>query len=192
MNLQSMCEEAARLTDRYDEFVIESGSMYTDDALHYFNVFRDAINEAYYAAAKRLLFPTIFQTVAVPANKQISLTELTPQPYQIRALLNADKTANVAFNFIDRNTIEVFVTGNVVLFYHYMPTKLTALADEPVFTEGSCDPMLYVSLAAARMWESEKKLDLSQPWLQEYYNQLASIRSMQGSTIRRVGRGMWR
>ena len=55
MTLDEMCMMAARYSDRYDEFekTLDGGDSqeaedwYEDDAMHYFRVFRDAINEAH-------------------------------------------------------------------------------------------------------------------------------------------------
>ena len=193
MTVQEMCEAAARNTDRYDEFVMEDGANdYEEDALHYKNVFLDGINEAYFAASRQMLSPSRFQLMEVPEDQTIDMTLIDPPPFQVRALLNALKTENISYFLIDRDHIQVAapVGSSVMLFYHYLPDRLTDLDDVPVFSEAAVNPETYISMASARMWLSEKKTDLAQPWLQRYYSGLREIKSIKSSLI--VGRRLWR
>lgn len=193
MNVQQMCEAAARNTDRYDEFVIESGDTdYEDDALHYKNVFLDGINEAYFAVSRQLLSPSKFELVTVPDDQIIDLTTLDPPAFQIRAVLNALKTENVAYFLIDRDHIQVTASpgASITLFYHHLPDRLAGLDDAPVYPEAQVDPEVYINMASARMWLSEKKADLAQPWLQRHYAGLRAIKSIKSNLI--VGRRLWR
>jgi len=193
MNVQEMCEAAARNTDRYDEFVLEQGAEdYEDDAAHYKKVFLDGINEAYFAASRQMLSPAKIQLVTVPDDQIIDLTTLDPPAFQIRALLNALKTENIPYFMIDRDHIQVTANAgaSVNVFYHHMPDRLVELDETPVFSAAAVDPEVYINMASARMWLSEKKPDLGQPWLQRFYNGLRGIKSVKSNLI--IGRRLWR
>lgn len=195
MTLNEMCMVAARESDRYDEFEL-TGDMYEDDALHYFNVFRDAINEAYFEVARTRFEPDIYVEVQVDEDGKIDLLELSPQVYSVRNVLNENRTSAVAFEFDTKFKLDVSGAAagdTVVLYYHYMPNRLVELDDEPIFSEALVDPMVYICLAVARMWQSEKKLTLYESWLAEYYNRLRGVKSnMKGGNLKRVPRNRFR
>ena len=85
MTLDEMCMMAARLSDRYDEFEKtenENGKLvYQDDALHYFNVFRDGINEAYFEVARSRCEPDVYTEAEVDDEGKINLEYLYPLPH---------------------------------------------------------------------------------------------------------------
>ena len=81
----------------------------------------------------------------------------------------------------------------VLLHYHYLPSRLAEEADEPVFPEAQVDPMLYISLATARLWQSERKMSAAQPWLSEYYRKLRELRpDMRPARKKRLPRTIFR
>lgn len=196
MTLKEMCEMAARYSDRYDEFEKTENSagklVYEDDALHYFNVFRDAINEAYFEVSRMRMLPDTYAETVVPADRQIDLSYAYPLPYMLKNVLSADRSAAIAFQFVTRMAIEI--TGaqagdTVTLYYYYMPDRLEYESDEPIFPESVVDPMVYVTLAVARMWQSEKKMANYQTWMGEYLRKLKGVQSsMKNSTARRIPR----
>ena len=196
MTLDEMCMMAARESDRYDEFEKtenDAGKMvYADDALHYFNVFRDAINEAYFEVARSRCEPDTYTLVQVDDEGKINLEYLSPIPYSVKNVVNQTKTAAVGFQFETKFVLNV--TGakpgeEVYVYYNYLPDRLEGLNDEPVYPESVVDPMLYVSLAVARMWQSEKKLTLYESWMQNYKALLYTVRpTMRGGNLRRIPR----
>lgn len=200
MTLDEMCQTAARLSDRFDEFektTDESGSeVYQDDALHYFNVFRDAINEAYYAVARKRYAPYKYYTLTVPSDKEVDLSVVTPNVYDILNLLNAERTRAIKFTFIEKELI--YVDGanagdEVVLYYHYIPDKLTEYSDEPIFPDIIVDPMVYITLAVARMWQSEKKSTQYSIWMAEYHQAIREVATdMRGKRAKRIPRPLFR
>lgn len=191
MTLDKMCQSAARYADRYDEFEKtenEDGRMvYEDDALHYLNVFRDAINEAYFEVARSYGHPDTYLKVKVPANKLIDLTTLDPVPFRLNNVLDENREKNVFFVFETRYVIRVngFDGDSVTLYYQYLPDRLEALSDEPIFPESMVDPMVYISLAVARIWLSEKKIDLYNTWMSQYYTLLRQVKGDLRSTMNR-------
>lgn len=203
MTLDNMCIMAARYADRYDEFekTLEGGTStdpedwYEDDALHYFNVFRDAINEAYREVSRLQAMPDRYQTVTVDANQQVNLSSVTPGVYGIKQLLNADRTAPVDYTFSTKYVLDVNAQygDQLSMLYHYIPADLEDMDDEPVFTEAQVDPMLYVCMAVARMWYSEKKFDFGNQWMSQYYTYLRNVRSsLKDRSRRRIPRGLFR
>lgn len=200
MTLDKMCMMAARESDRYDEFEKtenEEGEMvYEDDALHYFNVFRDAINEAYFEVARTRCEPDVYTLTEVDDEGKVYLEYLYPLPYSVKNVLNAQKTRAVEFEFDTRFVLNIKGAQpgeEVIIYYNYMPDRLEKLNDEPVFPESVVDPMVYVSLAVARMWQSEKKLTLYESWMQNYRSMLYAVRpTMKGGNLRRVPRNRFR
>ena len=200
MTLDEMCMMAARYSDRYDEFEKtedDQGKMaYQDDALHYFNVFRDAINEAYFEIARTRCEPDIYVEAEVGADGKIHLDQLSPIPYAVKNLMNKNRTTAVAFDF--ETKFVLLVRGakpgeTVTVYYSYLPDRLEGLNDEPIFPESVVDPSVYVSLAVAKMWQSEKKLTLYQSWMNDYRMALHAVRpTMKGGNLRRLPRGIFR
>lgn len=193
MTVIDMCNQAALLSDRSDEFVKETGETeFADDALTIYNVFLAAINEAYRAVSKKLACPVKVTTITIPSTKLVDLSALDPPAYQVRAVLSSDQTYKIPYRLIDRNTMEMMTDGSMVLVYHYLPDALTEESDEPTFPEAQADPMIYISLAVSRIYESEKKFDNAVRWKNEYYNQLNAVTSFQGGGVRRVARRAFR
>lgn len=202
MTLEEMCIMAARYSDRYDEFErVEDDTnrgeeAYEDDALHYFNVFRDGINEAYREVSRIQAMPDVYTKVSVNSKNQIDLRAIEPSVFGVKDLLNETQTANVAYTFSTKyilNVPSVSPGTRLTLYYHYIPEDLELLNDEPIFTDAQVDPMVYVSLAVARMWYSEKKFDFGNQWMSQYYNFLRNVRSdMKSRAGRRIPRGLFR
>lgn len=206
MTLDEMCIMAARYADRYDEFEktldggddgisIEAEDWYEDDALHYFNVFRDGINEAYREVSRLQAMPDRWELITVNSEKQIDLSDIEPPLYAIKQLLNADKTSAVSYTFSTKYIIDVNAEEGEILqiLYHYIPEDLKYLTDEPVFLESQVDPMLYVCMAVARMWYSEKKFEFGDRWMSQYYSYLRNVRSnLKDRSRRRIPRGLFR
>lgn len=196
MTLDEMCMAAARYADRYDEFEKNDDGVYEDDALHYFNVFKDAINEAYMAVSREYAMPDTREKVKVDADGRIDLLSVDPVVCTVQDVLAYDESASIPYKFRTKYELEIegAVRGDtVILVYHYLPEKLEKLNDEPIFTDGVVDPMVYISLAVARMWKSEKKFDYSNQWMQEYYSLLRGIKNtMVSRSKRRIPRRMFR
>ena len=203
MTLDEMCVMAARYSDRYDEYerTLDGGSSqeaedwYEDDALHYFNVFRDGINEAYREVSRQQAMPDKYVQVVVDENSQVDLSAVVPGVYGVKQLLNEDKTAVVEYTFSTKYVLDVNAQpeDTLTLLYHYIPDDLMLLNDVPVFTEAQVDPMLYICLAVARMWYSEKKFDYGNQWLGQYYTFLKNVRSsLKDRSRRRIPRGLFR
>ena len=195
MTLDEMCISAARYSDRYDEFEKVRGK-YVDDAENYFKVFRDAINEAYYRVARECAMPDMYVGVTVDDEKHIDLFDVSPGVYGVKDVLNELRTAALRYNFVTKYVIEVpdaKVGDTVTLYYHYVPDKLEELDDSPIFPESLVDPMLYISLAVARIWMSEKKFDFADRWLAQYHDYLSRIKStLRNKTNRRIPRRLYR
>lgn len=203
MTLEDMCIEAARYSDRYDEFERtldgvdsqEAEDWYEDDALHYFNVFRDGINEAYREVSRLQAMPDRYTPVYVDRNRQVDLSSVNPGVYGIKNLLNSDRTAAVGYTFSTKYMLDVNAEPRTMLqlYYHYIPEDLTYLSDVPVFTDAQVEPMVYICMAVARMWYSEKKFEYGDRWMSQYYSYLKSIRSsLKDRSRRRIPRGLFR
>ena len=202
MTLEEMCVAAARYSDRYDEFERtldgddnEAESYYEDDALHYFYVFREAINEAQREISRMYAMPDRWAEVTVDENQQIDLTEMSPGLYTVKSLLNSNKSGMVDYTFDTKYILNVQAEpeSTVNLFYHFIPDDLVYLDDEPFFTEAQADPMVYICLAVARMWYSEKKFDYGDRWMAQYQMHLREIKSsLKDRSRRRIPRGVFR
>ncbi|PWL93748.1 MAG: hypothetical protein DBY08_04450 [Clostridiales bacterium] len=202
MTLDEMCAAAARYSDRYDEFekTLSGNSQnaeewYEDDALHYFNVFRDGINEAYREVSRIQSMPDIYIPVNVDSDRQIALYDVRPAVYGVKELLNADRTEAIAYTFLTKEVLTVNVDPGteLTLYYHYIPDDLVFLNDEPVFSEAQVEPMVYICLAVARMWYSEKKFDFGNQWMSQYYSMLKNVRSsLRDHGRRRIPRRVFR
>ncbi len=204
MTLDEMCISAARYSDRYDEFekTLEGGTStdpedwYEDDALHYFRVFTDAINEAYYQVSREFAMPDKYLRVVVGEDGIVDLNGVAPAVCSIRNVFTEDRSATADYRFETKYAIQMrnLHAGDfVTLYYHYLPEKLFGLNDTPVFSEAAVDPMVYITLAVARMWLSEKKLDYYNAWMQQYYTLIRNVRSSLTSRAgRRIPRGLFR
>ena len=196
MTLDEMCIAAARYSDRYDEFEKNEDGEYEDDALLYFNIFKDAINEAYFAVARECAMPDRYERATVNEDGLVDLKQLSPEIYGIKDVLDEHRTMNLSYTFNTKFLINVVdtVPGNAVtIYYHYVPDRLEELEDTPIFPESLVDPMVYICLAVARIWMSEKKFDYANQWLAQYHSLLAKIKNgLYNRTNRRIPRRMFR
>jgi len=187
MTLDSLCQMAARCADRSDEFVKtadENGnSAYRGEAAMLFALFRDAINEAYAEIARTGLMPGRFVAVTVPEGGVIKLDEAVPEAAALEGVWSADRTRQYGYRFVSRFEVKIPEARpgqQVLLHVHCIPAPLDAEDDEPVFSEAAAEPMIYVSLAVARLWQSERRLGAAQTWLTEYYRLLRNVRTSAG------------
>ncbi len=187
MTLNGLCRMAARLADRSDEFVKtvdENGdSAYQGEAAILFRLFRDAINEAYAEIARAGLMPGRFLPVTVPEDGLLNLEELAPAAAALEGVWSPDRTRQYAYRFISRFVVRVpeAKSGEQLLLHvHEIPAPLVAETDEPVFSEAAAEPMIYAALAAARLWQAERRLAAAQTWMGEYYRLLRGVRSSSG------------
>lgn len=197
MTLDEMCMMAARFSDRYDEFEKNDEDEYEDDALHYFNVFRDGINEAYRDVSRLQAMPDTYTFSKVAGDGTIDLSAVVPQVYGLKEVFVENKAGVVGYIFETKYKIKVTRGAtpgdDVLLYYHYIPDPLEELSDEPVFTDALVDPMLYVSLAVARMWQSEKKTEFFMMWYNQYREHLRNVRgTMKSLSKRRIPRRLFR
>lgn len=184
MTLNSLCQSAARCADRGDEFVKTADAngrlVYQGEAAVLFGLFRDAINEAYAEIARTGLMPGRFLPIDMPEGGVIRLDEAAPSAAALEDIWSADRSRQYPFRFISR--FEALVPDprpgeRILLHIRCIPAPLTEESDEPVFSEAAADPMIYVSLAVARLWQSERRLAAAQIWLSEYYRLLRGVRS---------------
>lgn len=200
MNLGEMCRAAARYADRYDEYVKTVGTDGTEkfegEALHWFNILRDAVNEAYFEASRSRMTPDVRVEIVLGEDRMIDMNGMEPGVCSVRGLYRADGATEAAFVFRTRSRMEAVgakAGEKVILHYHYLPARLTEEGDEPVFPEAQVDPMLYISLATARLWQSERKMSAAQPWLSEYYRRLRELRpDMRPARKKRLPRTVFR
>ena len=139
--------------------------------------------------------PDRYTTVTVNEDQQINLANVTPGVYGVKQLLNEAKTDAVAYTFDTKYilNVEAAPDSELQLLYHYIPDDLVYLDNAPVFTESQVDPMLYVCMAVARMWYSEKKFDYGNQWMSQYYSYLRNVRSsLKDRSRRRIPRGLFR
>ena len=200
MNLGRMCEAAAQYSDRYDEYVKtrnETGKEELEgEALHWFKIFRDAINEAYFEVSRARLTPEVRLEYVLGDDRVIDMKELLPQVCSVCGVYRADGQTGVEFVF--RNRTELEVKGarageRLMLHYQYLPEPLMKEYDEPIFPESMVDPSVYISLAVARVWQSERKMGAAQMWLSEYYQKLRSVRAtLRNAARRRLPRTIFR
>lgn len=191
MTLGDMCLMAARYADRYDEFVksinASGESIYQGEALNMFNVMRDAINEAYAEIADGYLLPDRYETITADAEGLIDLAQTAENAVSVLDVLTADGQRSLPFSFRARfvMAVEGILPGESVLVrLRIQPEKLTSEGDAPIFPEAAATPMIYVSLAVARLFQSERKFSDAQNWLLEYRRLIRSVRSGARATRR--------
>lgn len=200
MNLGEMCRAAARYADRYDEYIKIEGADGTEafegEALHWFQLFRDAVNEAYFEISRGRMHPDRQVELTLGEDRLIDLTGMEPEVCSVRGLYHGDGATDAEFVFRTRGCIEAVGARpgeRVILHYHYLPERLTEESDEPIFAEAQVDPMIYVALAVARLWQSERRMSAAQPWLNEYYRKLREMRTdMRPTRKRRLPRPTFR
>lgn len=193
-----MCLMAARYADRSDEFVKTAGTdgapAYQGEALSMFVILRDAINEAYAEIADGYLLYDERKTVAVGENGAIDLTTAAPNATAIIAVYAADGKTPLPFTFETRFTVRVEGAGSgerVCVRVRMRPDRLENESDEPVFPESAAEPMVYVSLAVARLFQSERKFSDAQSWTAEYRRLLRGVKPV-ARTHRRMPRRRFR
>lgn len=196
MNLGRMCEAAARYSDRYDEFVKADGGDYEGEALHWFNIFRDAVNEAYFEIARCVREPEMKQEIRLDESRVIDLSKMEPEAVAVIGVYRPDGLTEAEFVFRQRRMIEVRgarAGETVILRWQYLPNRLEKESDEPVFSEALADPMIYIALATARIWQSERRMSDAQIWINEYYRRLRALRpTMKNAAKRRLPRTLFR
>lgn len=199
MNLGRMCEAAARLSDRYDEYVktaqADGSAQFEGEALHWFKLFRDAVNEAYFEIARSRMTPQTQAEIRLPKDRVIDLNDMNPEAVAVCGVYAGDGESGIDYVFRTKDEIEVCGAQpgeRVILRYHYLPERLEEEYDEPVFPESLADPMIYISLAVARVWQSERKMNAAQTWLGEYYQRLRGLRSERKAKARRLKRTVFR
>jgi len=196
MNLGRMCEAAARYSDRYDEFVKTDGGDYEGEALHWFNIFRDAVNEAYFEIARCVREPEMKQEIRLDESRVIDLSKMEPEAVAVIGVYRPDGLTEAEFVFRQRRMIEVRgarAGETVILRWQYLPNRLEKESDEPMFSEALADPMIYIALATARIWQSERRMSDAQIWINEYYRRLRTLRpTMKNAAKRRLPRTLFR
>ncbi len=192
MTLNGLCEMAARLADRSDEFVKtidkNGNSVYQGEARILFRLFRDAINEAYGEIARAGLMPGRFLPVTMPEGGELNLDEVAPQAAALQGVWSNDRARQYAHRFVSRFTVRVPEAKpgeQILLHIHEIPAPLVAETDEPIFSDAAAEPMIYVSLAVARLWQAERRLAAAQTWMNEYYRLLRGVRSGSGHAAAR-------
>ncbi|MBR3505293.1 MAG: hypothetical protein IKO07_13770 [Clostridia bacterium] len=192
MTLESLCQSAARCADRSEEFVKTADGngklVYQGEAAILFRLFRDAINEAYAEIARTGLMPGRFLPVVLPEDGVIRLNEAVPNAAALEGVWDEKRERAYGFRFISRFDVRVPEARpgeTLILHVHCIPARLTEPDDEPVFSEAAADPMIYVSLAVARLWQAERRLPAAQSWLSAYYTLLRGVRSSGGHAAKR-------
>lgn len=197
-----MCELVAAYTERRDDFVTitdkDGKEVYDpeDDPGRWFDAMKTSINNAYREVARKLLMPDTRRLFTVGLNGEIDLIGLQPDLYQLIAVFNEDASAAMRFDFVTKKRIRLrnAKMGDwVTIQYHFVPEPLERFYDEPVFSEGLVDPMVYICRAAADLWMMERKVQPSQMWETRYYSLLNGIkRDMKSASMRRIKRGRFR
>lgn len=198
MNLENMCLMAARLADRGDELVktaAEDGlATYRDEAQAMYAILKDGINEAYAEIADRSLLYDAVKAVTVEKGGVIDITVAVPNASSVIAVYDEDGVTPLSFAFITRFSLRVsgVESGDrVCVRVRLRPDPLENESDEPVFPESVVSPMAYAALAAARLFQSERKFSDAQNWMSEYRRMLYSVRPT-GRTMRRTPRRRFR
>lgn len=191
MNLENMCLMAARYADRSDELVKTADAdgtlAYRGEALSMFAILRDAINEAYAEIADTYLLYDARTTVTAGENGAIDITTVLPNATAIIAIYAADGKTPLPFTFETRFTarVEGVESGErVCVRARIRPNRLENESDEPVFPESAAGPMVYVALAAARLFQSERKFSDAQSWTAEYRRLLRAVKPVAGARRR--------
>lgn len=189
-------------TDRRDDFVTitddKGKEIYDpqDDPGVWFEAMKASINNAYREVARKLLMPDMRTEFPLDRNCEIDLFGVQPDVMQLIAVYNEDESAALQFDFITKNRIRMRngkPGETVVVQYHYVPDPLESFTDEPVFSEGLVDPMVYICRAAADLWMLERKMQPAQMWETRYYSLLGSIkRDMKSASMRRIKKSRFR
>lgn len=193
---------AAVYTDRRDDFVTitndKGKEVYdpNDDPGIWFEAMKTSINTAYREVSRRLLMPDRRSVQALGEGGTIDLMTLLPGVQTVKAVYSADETQALAFDFVTKSKIRVRgmkENDEVLLQYHYVPEALESLSDEPEFPESLVDPMVYIALACADLWRSERKTDIAQVWENRYFSMLGSIKTdLKSPRLRRMRRAPFR
>ncbi len=196
MTLGRMCEAAARYSDRYDEYVKAENGSFEGEALHWFRIFKDAVNEAYFEIARCMRSPEMRREQVLGADRVIDLSGLEPEALTVNGVYRPDGMTEVGYVFRTAKKIEVIgakAGETLILAWQYLPERMEEEGDEPVFPESLADPMIYISLATARIWQSERRMSDAQVWINEFYRRLRTIRpGIRPAKKRRTPRTMFR
>ena len=126
----------------------------------------------------------------------IDLMYLSPGVSKVKAVLNADASAYLQYDFITQ--FQIRVRGgregqDVILHYCYVPDALEDFNDEPVFPESLVDPAIYIAMAASKIWAMERKFQAANYHQAEYYALLANVRGdVRSGAKRRIPRRAFR
>lgn len=199
MTLDEMCRQVAVYTDRADDFVKitlpngKQGYDPEDDPGMWFEAMKKSINTAYMEVARTILMPDRLEETALEEGGELDLADLDPAVLKFKKVWNADKTFAYQYDFLTKFRIKVqggYEGLDVIAEYCYAPEPLEKFTDEPEFSEGLVDPMVYISLACADIWLMERKIQPSQEWRTRYYQMLNSVRkdvkSAEKSRIKRA------
>lgn len=194
MNVFDMCHKAAVYSERDDEYPATAPATveeYVDEAARYREIFLDAINDAQKEAAIKLGVP-IEEAIITPVEGRIDLTTIDPLPLRIRRIEDQVGFYPVGYYKITEQEIAVNATKPVRIIYTYAPAKLVDDDEEPMFPEGQVDPLVYVFLAVARVYQSERKNETAAPWEGRYYDKLNKVKPMASGKTRRLPRRNFR
>lgn len=190
MKLFDICRKAALYSERDDEYPTAAPATvaeYVDEAARYREIFVDAANDAYIEAAKKLGIP-LEEAEVTPVDGRIALTGIDPLPIRIRRVEDAEAHYVVGYYKITEQEIAVTATRPVRIIYNYAPDPLVEDDDEPIFPDAQVDPLLYVFLAVARVYQSERKNDTAAPWEARYYDKLNKVKPVGSGKTRRLPR----
>lgn len=203
MTLKEMCQRAAELTDRADDFVTvknpDTGEEWydpNDDPGIWYNIMKQGINTAYREVARRMMMPDMRIETELGKGGRINLLELKPGVSKVKAVYNADGSYALQYDFITQFEIKVRdgrEGQDVIVHYAYVPDAMERFTDEPIFPESLVDPAVYIAMAASKIWATERKFQAANYHQAEYYALLASIKSdVKSSKDRRIRRSVFR
>ena len=203
MTLKEMCQRAAELTDRADDFVTtvnpatqEEWYDPNDDPGIWFNVMKQGINTAYREVARKLLMPDMRVEMELGEGGTLNLMSLEPGISKIKAVYNSDGSYALQYDFVTQ--FEIRVRGgregqDVIVQYAFVPDSLERFTDEPIFPESLVDPAIYIAAAASKIWAMERKFQAANYHQSEYYGLLATIKGdVKSSKDRRIRRSVFR
>ena len=191
MTVLDMCKKAALLSERDDEFVPDDSGKYVEEAARYREIFIDAFNEAQSEVARKLGVPIATVTIT-PENNRVSFADMDPPMIRIRRLEDAEHHSIVGYVTITEGLIEVCGTRPLKVFYNHLPNPMALDTDKPHFPDETADPMLYINLAVARVYQSERKNDTAAPWEARYYEKLRQVKTVGSGKTRRIPKRIFR
>ena len=107
------------------------------------------------------------------------LDECARDAAELLGVYSPDMKTAYAFTLEPRYRVRVpdAAGRSVRLKVKSLPAPLLEGGDEPVFSESAADPMIYISLACARLWMADRRPNLAQMWLLRYYQLLRGVSS---------------